>query len=163
MALRPKDPDTLEYERRLAAAYGEAKKEEIMKVDLHHALLYPCLSLQPPLQQLRAVRPLAADRTLTEIWHFRLKGAPEAIYQRALAYYLLVNSPSTLVNADDLYNFWKCQQGLGSDGGDWVSMHRDAGHDLQRGDIIASPPTSMSEMPLRHMMQAWKSYMTVEN
>ena len=38
------------------------------------------------LQQLRAVRPLGVDKTLTEIWHFRLKGAPEAIYRRALGY-----------------------------------------------------------------------------
>jgi phenylpropionate dioxygenase-like ring-hydroxylating dioxygenase large terminal subunit len=163
MALRPKDPDTLEYERRLAAAYGEQKKEEILKIDLHHVLVYPCLSLQPPLQQLRAVRPLAADRTLTEIWHFRLKGAPEAIYRRALDYYLLVNSPSTMVNADDLHNFWKCQQGLSSDGGDWVSLHRDAGHDLIKGDVVVSPPKSMSEMPLRHMMQTWKDLMTAGN
>ena len=71
-----------------------------------------CLSVQSPLQQLRAVRPLGPDRTLTEIWHFRLKGAPEAIYRRSLAYYYHVNSPSTMVNADDLHNFWACEEGL---------------------------------------------------
>jgi phenylpropionate dioxygenase-like ring-hydroxylating dioxygenase large terminal subunit len=162
MALRPQDPDTLEYERRLAEAYGEDRKEEILKIDLHHVLVYPCLSVQPPLQQLRAVRPLAADRTLTEIWHFRLKGANEAIYRRALDYYYLVNSPSTMVNADDLHNFWKCQLGLTSHGGDWVSLHRDAGRDPVDGDVVTSAPKSMSEMPLRHMMQTWKTYMTVE-
>jgi phenylpropionate dioxygenase-like ring-hydroxylating dioxygenase large terminal subunit len=162
MALRPKDPDTLEYERRLAEAYGEKRKEEIMSIDLHHVLVYPCLSVQPLLQQLRAVRPLSADRTLTEIWHFRLKGANEAIYRRALDYYYLVNSPSTMVNADDLHNFWKCHLGLSSDGGDWVSLHRNAGQDMVDKDTVISAPKTMSELPLRHMMQTWKTYMTAE-
>ena len=41
------------------------------------------------------LRPLGVDRTLTEIWHFRLVGAPEAIYRRSLWYYNLVSSRST--------------------------------------------------------------------
>ena len=160
MGLRPEDPDTNEYVKLMYDAYGEKKAEEILGINLHHVLVYPCLSVQPPLQQLRAVRPLGPDRTLTEIWHFRLKGAPEAIYQRALGYYYLVNSPSTMVNADDLFNWWKVQNGLESDGGDWVSFHRNAGTDLTVGNILKSKPGSMSEMPLRHMMQVWRDYMT---
>ena len=160
MGLRPDDPDTNEYVRLMHEAYGEQKAEKILGINLHHVLVYPCLSVQPPLQQLRAVRPLGPNRTLTEIWHFRLKGAPDAIYQRALGYYYLVNSPSTMVNADDLFNWWKVQNGLESDGGDWVSFHRNAGTDLTEGEILKSKPGSMSEMPLRHMMQVWKDYMT---
>lgn len=162
MGLRPKDPDTVEYEDLMVKAYGAEKAEEILATDLHHVLVYPSLSVQPPLQQLRAIRPLGAGRTMTEIWHFRLKGAPEAIYRRALDYYYLVNSPSTMVNADDLHNFWKCYEGLTSDGGDWVNMHRNAGQDLMEGDVQHSAPETMSEMPLRSMMQAWKTYMTAE-
>ena len=112
MGLRPQDPDTLAYDKIMIKAYGQKRFEEIVGVNIHHVLIYPGLSVQSPLQQLRAVRPLGVDRTLTEIWHFRLKGAPEAIYRRSLAYYNLVNSPATLVNADDLENFWKCHQGL---------------------------------------------------
>ena len=115
------------------------------------------------LQQLRAIRPLGVDRTLTEIWHFRLKGAPEAIYRRALDYYYLVNSPSTMVNADDLHNFWKCHQGLSTEGGDWVSLHRNYGSDSERDGVLYSAPGTMSEMPLRHMMQAWAGYMGAGN
>ncbi len=74
MGLRPTDPDTLEYEAVMKEAYGEERMEEILGVNLHHVLVYPCLSVQSPLQQLRAVRPLGPDKTLTEIWHFRLKG-----------------------------------------------------------------------------------------
>ena len=130
--------------------------EEILGVNIHHVLLYPGLSVQSPLQQLRAVRPLGVDRTLTEIWHFRLKGAPEAIYRRALGYYNLVNSPSTLVNADDLWNFWKCHQGLESQGGDWVSFHRNAGQDLETKrrtrSVIGTPSSRCAQF------KAWANY-----
>ena len=160
MGLRPDDPDTNEYVRRMYEAYGEEKAEEILGVDIHHMLVYPCNSVQPPLQQLRTIRPLGPDKTLTEIWHFRLKDAPEAIYRRSLAYYYLVNSPSTLINADDLFNWWKCQHGLESSAREWVSFHRNAGQDIVDGDKTYSAPDTMSEMPLRHMMHAWKDYMT---
>lgn len=158
MGLRPRDPDTLAYEAVMKKAYGEKRMEEILGVNIHHVLLYPGLSVQSPLQQLRAVRPLAVDKTLTEIWHFRLKGAPEAIYRRALGYYNLVNSPSTLVNADDLWNFWKCHQGLASDGGDWVSFHRNAGQDHVAGDVVTSV-IGTSEAPMRNEFRAWAQYM----
>jgi phenylpropionate dioxygenase-like ring-hydroxylating dioxygenase large terminal subunit len=158
MGLRPKDPDTLAYEKVMRRHYGAERTEEILGVNIHHVLLYPGLSVQPPLQQLRAVRPLSHDRTLTEIWHFRLKGAPEAIYRRALGYYNLVNSPATLVNADDLENFWKCHQGLASDGGDWVSFHRHAGQDDIDGTVIKSR-WGTSEAPMRNQFRAWVDLM----
>jgi phenylpropionate dioxygenase-like ring-hydroxylating dioxygenase large terminal subunit len=127
MGLRPQDPDTLEHEAQLKKAYGEQKAEEYLSRSIHHVLVYPYLSVQSPLQQLRCMRPLAPDKTLSEIWHFRLKGAPEAIYRRSLWYFNLVNSPSTMINADDLENWTKGQWGLKSEGGDWVSFHRDHG------------------------------------
>ena len=162
MGLRPTDPDTLEYEEVMKKSYGEERMEEILSVNTHHVLVYPCLSVQPPLQQLRAVRPLGPDKTLTEIWHFRLKGAPEAIYRRALDYYYLVNSPSTMVNADDLHNFWKCDQGLQTDGGDWVSFHRNAGQDPEEDGFTRSIE-GMSEQPMRNMFKAWTAYMNGGN
>ena len=110
--------------------------------------------------QLRAVRPLGVDKTLTEIWHFRLKGAPEPIYRRSLAYYNLVNSPATLINADDLENFWKAHQGLSSDGGDWVSFHRHYGRDAEKDGIVETAPNcGTSEAPMRGQMKAWSEYM----
>jgi phenylpropionate dioxygenase-like ring-hydroxylating dioxygenase large terminal subunit len=160
MGLRPRDPDTLSYEKTLVDAYGQKRMEEILGVNIHHVLIYPGLSVQSPLQQLRAVRPLSVDRTLTEIWHFRLKGAPEPIYRRSLAYYNLVNSPSTLVNADDLENFWKCHQGLSSEGGDWVSFARHFGRDIQRGEVVETAANcGTSEAPMRNQMKAWAQYM----
>src|SRR4030081_1233067 len=138
MGLRPKDPDTLAYEKVMQKAYGKKRTEEILGVNIHHVLIYPGLSVQSPLQQLRAVRPLGVDKTLTETWHFRLKGAPATIYRRALAYYNLVNSPSALINADALETFWRAHQALTSDGGDWVSFPRHYGRDAEKDGIVES-------------------------
>jgi phenylpropionate dioxygenase-like ring-hydroxylating dioxygenase large terminal subunit len=160
MGLRPQDPDTLAYDKIMIKAYGKKRFEEIVGVNIHHVIVYPGLSVQSPLQQLRAVRPLGVDRTLTEIWHFRLKGAPEAIYRRSLAYYNLVNSPATLINADDLENFWKCHQGLSSDAGDWVSFGRHFGRDIEKdGHVESGPNMGTSEAPMRGQMKAWAQYM----
>ena len=160
IGLRPTDPDTVIYESMMRERYGETKAEEILSRDVHHILIYPCLSVQPAFQQLRAIRPLAPDKTLIELWHFRLKGAPEAIYRRALAYYNLINSPSTLVNADDLINFWRCQEGLTADeASEWVSFHRNAGQDNSANGVTKSV-NGLSEMPMREMFRAWCKYMS---
>jgi hypothetical protein len=119
--------------------------------------------VQPPLQQLRAIRTLAHDQTLTELWHFRLKGAPEPIYRRALGYFNLVNSPSTMVNADDLWNFRKQHEGLSSEGGEWVSLHRYAGQDAEEANGVVRTRIGTSEAPLRNYFKAWVDYMTAGN
>ena len=62
MGLRPRDPDTLEYEALLKNAYGEAKTEEYLSRSIHHVLVYPYLSVQSPLQQLRCLRPVGPTR-----------------------------------------------------------------------------------------------------
>jgi phenylpropionate dioxygenase-like ring-hydroxylating dioxygenase large terminal subunit len=159
MGLRPTDPDTLEHEALLKNAYGEAKAEEYLSRSIHHVLIYPYLSVQSPLQQLRCLRPVAANRTLSEIWHFRLKGVPEAIYRRSLWYYNLVNSPATMINADDLENWTKGQWGLeASKAGDWVSFHRNFGGDTERDGVIYSN-NGTSEAVMRSQFRAWAEYM----
>jgi phenylpropionate dioxygenase-like ring-hydroxylating dioxygenase large terminal subunit len=158
MGLRPTDPDTLEHEALLKKAYGDEKTEEFLSRSIHHVLVYPYLSVQSPLQQLRCLRPLAPNRTLSEIWHFRLKGVPEAIYRRSLWYYNLVNSPATLINADDLENWTKGQWGLESKGGDWVSFHRNHGGDTEKDGVIYSN-NGTSEAVMRNQFRAWVEYM----
>ena len=158
MGLRPQDPDTLEYEALLRSAYGEQKTEEYLSRSIHHVLVYPYLSVQSPLQQLRCMRPIGPDKTLSEIWHFRLKGAPEAIYRRSLWYYNLVNSPATMINADDLENWNKGQRGLESNGGDWVSFHRWHGDDTVDNGVTYSNHGT-SEAVMRSQFKAWVEYM----
>jgi hypothetical protein len=104
------------------------------------------------------LRPLAPNKTLSEIWHFRLKGVSDAIYRRALWYFNLVNSPSTMINADDLENWSKGQLGLESTGGDWVSFHRNHGGDAIEGDVSYSK-NGTSEIVMRSQFKAWTEYM----
>ena len=158
MGLRPQDPDTRAHEAMLVQAYGPDKTEEYLSRGIHHVLVYPYLSVQSPLQQLRCLRPISPSKTLSEIWHFRLKGAPEAIYRRSLWYYNLVNSPATMVNADDLENWTKGQWGLESEGGDWVSFHRDYGGDSEQNGVIYSNHGT-SEAVMRNQFRAWIQYM----
>jgi phenylpropionate dioxygenase-like ring-hydroxylating dioxygenase large terminal subunit len=159
MGLRPQDLDTQAHEALLIQAYGAEKTEEYLSRGIHHVLVYPYLSVQSPLQQLRCLRPLSPGKTLSEIWHFRLKGAPEAIYRRSLWYYNLVNSPATMVNADDLENWTKGQWGLESGGGgDWVSFHRNFGGDTEEGGVIYSNHGT-SEAVMRNQFRAWSQYM----
>jgi phenylpropionate dioxygenase-like ring-hydroxylating dioxygenase large terminal subunit len=159
MGLRPTDPDTVAYEALMKQAYGEQKAEEFLSRSIHHVLVYPYLSVQSPLQQLRCLRPLGPDKTLSEIWHFRLKGAPEAIYRRSLWYFNLVNSPATMINADDLENWTKGQWGLqASMAGDWVSFHRNHGGDEERDGVLYSNKGT-SEVVMRSQFKAWSEYM----
>jgi phenylpropionate dioxygenase-like ring-hydroxylating dioxygenase large terminal subunit len=158
MGLRPQDPDTKAYEALLEQAYGKEKMEEYLSRSIHHVLVYPYLSVQSPLQQLRCLRPISADRTLSEIWHFRLKGAPEPIYLRSLWYFNLVNSPATMINADDLENWTKGQWGLQSKGLDWVSFHRWYGDDREENGVTYSNHGT-SEAVMRNQFRAWTQYM----
>lgn len=116
--------------------------------------------MQSPLQQVRVLRPVAPNQTLSEIWHFRLKGVSDAIYRRSLWYFNLVNSPSTMVDADDLENWTKGQWGLESKGGEWVSFHRNYGSDTVEGGITYSN-NGTSEAVMRNQFRAWAEYMGV--
>ena len=158
MGLRPQDPDTKAYEKLMEKSYGKKKTEEYLSRSIHHVLVYPYLSVQSPLQQLRCLRPIAPNKTLSEIWHFRLKGAPEAIYRRSLWYFNLVNSPATMINADDLENWTKGQWGLESNGGDWVSFHREYGRDIEKDGAVYSQKGT-SEAVMRSQFKAWVKYL----
>ncbi len=63
---------------------------------------------------------------------------PRQIYHRSLWYYNLVNSPYTMINADDLENWTKGQWGLESSGMDWVNFHRDYGRDATSSRTVRS-------------------------
>jgi phenylpropionate dioxygenase-like ring-hydroxylating dioxygenase large terminal subunit len=156
----PTDPVSLAHIDALKAAYGAARTQEILEVQRHNSIIYPSCSPHTSFQQLRVIRPVAVDRTLVEIYTFRLKGAPEAVFQRSLVYANVVNSPSSVVMSDDIEVYARCQQGLGNDAGDWVSLHRDAGRDRPiPGGFVAN---GLSELPMRNQFRAWAEYMSRE-
>ncbi len=110
-------------------------------------------------QQFRVIRPVAVDRTMIEIYTFRLKGAPPAVFERALLYTNVINSPSSNVMPDDIEVYNRVQ--LGNEnriGGEWVSMHRYLGTDKKLDDGAVST-NGTSELPMRNQFQAWSRYM----
>jgi hypothetical protein len=129
-------------------------------VQRHNTIIYPSCSPHTSFQQLRVIRPISVDRTLVEIFTFRLKGAPDSLFQRSLVYTNVVNSPSSVVMPDDIEVYNRCHEGLESRGSEWVSLHRDSGRDRRVPGGWSANGTS--EMPMRNQFDAWKRYMAAE-
>ena len=157
----PDDPLSQAYFQSLAEAKGEETAKEILSVNRHNTIIYPSCSPHTSFQQWRVIRPISPDRTLVEIFTFRLDGAPEELLQRTFIYSNVVNSPSSIVMTDDVHVYAECQKGLETQGGDWVSQHRNAGQDQpyegSDGGVIG---VGSSELPIRNQFRAWHQYMS---
>ncbi len=158
VSARGGDPVFAAYKAELEKRHGAVRTEEILAVERHNTIFYPNVSIQSSFQQIRVLHPQSVDRTLVEIWSFRLKGAPEAMYQRTLTYSNVVNSPASIVMPDDIEAYRRVQTGLLSDGADWVSLHRDAGRD--RETPLGLQASTTSELPMRNQFKVWLDYMT---
>ena len=153
-----RDPVSRAHHEVLCAVHGETRAREILGMNRHNTVIYGSGSPHTVFQQFRVIRPLSVDRTLVEIQVFRLKGAPEGVFKRALLYANIVNSPSSNVMPDDIEVYARCQQGNLTEGGDWISMHRYAGTDRSEpGGMVSSNGTS--ELPMRNQFAAWKQFM----
>lgn len=156
----PTDPVSLAHQAALEDVHGPERTREILAVQRHNSIVYPSCAPHTSFQQLRVIRPVAVDRTMVEIYTFRLKGAPESFFQRSITYANIVNAPSSNVMPDDIEVYARSQRGLESDGGDWVSLHREAGRDVVERDRTIAP--GLSELPMRNQFKAWAGYMAKE-
>ncbi|WP_176113328.1 aromatic ring-hydroxylating dioxygenase subunit alpha [Burkholderia cepacia] len=145
----------------LAEVCGEERARGILGMNRHNTVIYGSGSPHTVFQQFRVIRPIAVDRTLVEIQLFRLKGAPDAVFDRALTYANVINSPSSNVMPDDVEVYARCQEGNQTRGGEWVSMHRYAGTDRATDDGFVSI-NGTSELPMRNQFAAWKRFMVDE-
>jgi phenylpropionate dioxygenase-like ring-hydroxylating dioxygenase large terminal subunit len=148
------DPAYLDYVSRLESRLGKAGAEAVLALQRHNAMIYPSVSVHPVFMQLRAIVPLAPDLTRVDIWTLRMKGAPEWMHRRNVAFANTVHAPSSIVKADDLEAYERVQSGVGSSAGEWVSLHRGAG----AGRAAASD--ALSEAYIRNQYRAWRGYMT---
>lgn len=153
-----RDPASREHFECLSAAHGEERAREIFGMNRHNTILYGSGSPHNVFQQFRVIRPLAVNRTLVEIQVFRCKAAPQAVWDRALTYANLVNSPSSNVMPDDVEVYRRCQEGNLTRGGEWVSLHRYVGTDKILPDGAVSV-NGTSELPMRNQFAAWRAYM----
>ncbi|WP_371878497.1 aromatic ring-hydroxylating dioxygenase subunit alpha [Comamonas sp. C11] len=153
-----RDPVSRAHFACLTEAYGEDRARDILGMNRHNTIVYGSGSPHTVFQQFRVIRPLAVDRTLVEIQLFRCKGAPPEVYDRALTYANLINSPSSNVMPDDVEVYRRCQEGNNTFGGDWVSLHRYLGTDRTLPDGAVST-NGTSELPMRNQFAAWRDYM----
>lgn len=149
-----------DYLAAMETAYGAERSKEILSFNTHNTLYYPSLTIKVAVQNIRVVRPLAANKCILETWSFRLKGAPDELLQRTLLYSRLINSSGSMVGPDDHEAYMRMQEGLLSNGSDWVEMHRQFGRDVVEGDHTVGGGTS--DLDMRTQYQAWKEYMSKE-
>ena len=143
----------------LISAVGVTAARAILGMNLHNTDIYGSGSPHTVFQQFRVIRPIAVNRTMVEIFTFRLKGAPDAVFERAVTYANVINSPSSNVMPDDVEVYTRVQNGNQLDGGSWVSMHRYHGRDRAvEGGAVSTNGTS--ELPMRNQFVAWKALMT---
>jgi len=145
-----------EYEAAMKKAYGEERAKKILGTVRHNTVYYPSLTIKGAIQSIRIARPLAADRTLIESYTFRLKGAPDALLQRTVAYNRLINSPMSVVGHDDLHCYRSIQEGLAAQANEWVDLQRNFSAN-ESGEITAN---GTSEISMRNQFRAWAEFMT---
>jgi hypothetical protein len=97
------------------------------------------------------------NKTLVESWVFKLKGAPDKLYERGLMYNRFINAPTSIVGHDDLEMYERAQEGLQSDGNKWVNLHRlwDENEPEEATDVV----NGTSERQMRNQFYAWKKFM----
>ena len=161
IAAQRDDPVFRRYFDALAGAHGEARAREILAIDRFNNLVWPNLSINSRFQAMRVVQPLAPDLTQVTSWCFALDGAPEEMTRLTLRFLTAAASPASLVAADDLEVFERCQRGFGGQGPEWLDISRGALRDRESGSHWLAPGTS--EIPIRLQFGAWRRWMSVEN
>jgi benzoate/toluate 1,2-dioxygenase subunit alpha len=146
------------YEEAMQKAYGAERAKKILGTVRHNTVYYPSLTIKGAIQSIRVARPLAADRTVIESWTLRLKGAPDSVLARTVAYNRLINSPMSVVGHDDLHCYRQIQEGLAAGGNEWVSLHRNFSESEARGGEITTNGTS--EISMRNQFRAWREMMS---
>ncbi|MFT8243240.1 aromatic ring-hydroxylating oxygenase subunit alpha [Roseomonas sp. BN140053] len=157
LAQQTVDDATRRYREALAAARGAERAEEILSVNRFNNLIFPNLNLNAQFQQMRLVLPLAVDRTLIRISCFRLGGAPEEIFHRAVRFLTALGSPASMIYSDDVEMLERCQEGLSADPGLWLNFERGQHSDAR--DAAGRLTGTASELPMRAQFAAWAEHM----
>jgi len=145
---------------KLIASYGEEKAKAILGESRHNTVYFPNIMIKGPIQQLRVFIPLAADKTLVESYIYRLVDGPPELTARTAMYNRMINAPTSIVGHDDLEMYERAQEGLHSDGLEWVNIQR-----LYEEDEDFSKETienGTTERQMRNQFDAWVKFMTCD-
>jgi hypothetical protein len=148
-----------DYLAALERTKGRDETRRILEVRRWNTNFYPNLSLMSQFQQLRVIHPIAVNRTLVETYTFRLKGAPEKMFHRAISFANVVNGTGSLVLTDDLEVYNRIGIGTASGGAEWLEIGRGYTNDEAAEHGGRRGKNSTSEVYIRNMFDAWRGYM----
>jgi phenylpropionate dioxygenase-like ring-hydroxylating dioxygenase large terminal subunit len=154
------DPVAARYRAALNARLGPEQAERVLAMNRFNNIIYPNLVINAQYQQMRVTVPVSVDRTLLHIHCFRLKGAPDELFQRAVRFLTTLGSPMSMIFSDDVEMLERCQQGLARDVGPWIDISRGLG--MEKRGANGSVSGAASEMPMRVQFAAWVNYLTAE-
>ena len=139
------------YRERMVARHGEARAREILSFNRHNTIVYPGLFVNSRLAQIRQLQPVSVDCTEQHGYIFRLKGAPEEMFEASVRMVNTNNSPASIVTSDDHEIFERIQQSLAAGRHEWA--------DLSRGLEREAGAVGTNELPMRNQHRAWAQYM----
>jgi phenylpropionate dioxygenase-like ring-hydroxylating dioxygenase large terminal subunit len=157
---KDKDPVAARYKAALVAKIGPERAASVLAVNRFNNIIYPNLILNAQHQQMRVTIPISADRTIVRVHCFKLKGAPDEMFHRAVRFLSTLGSPASMIFSDDVEMLERCQQGLTKDGEMWVDFSR--GFDSDQPAKDGETSGAASELPMRNQFKAWVEYMTAE-
>jgi phenylpropionate dioxygenase-like ring-hydroxylating dioxygenase large terminal subunit len=154
------DPVAARYKAALIERLGPEKAARVLGMNRFNNIIYPNLIINAQYQQMRVTIPVSVDRTIVRVHCFRLKGAPDEMFHRAIRFLTTLSSPMSMIFSDDVEMLERCQQGLARDSGPWIDLSRGLGMDRRgpNGNLSGAA----SEMPMRVQFQAWVNYLTAE-
>ncbi len=152
------DPVMQRYRAALAERLGSERAAAVLAMNRFNNIIYPNLIINAQQQQMRVTIPLAVDLTQVHVHCFRLKGAPEEMFHRAIRFLTTIGSPASMIFSDDVEMLERCQQGLVKQAGPWVNFERGLDSDRREGN--GSVGGAASELPMRVQFEAWVNYLT---
>ena len=148
-----------DYRALLVAKHGEERTRDILKNRRHSMTIFPNVDIVMAQTSIRVIRPLAVDLTEVEIWPVRLKGAPEILSTDLVKFVNISHAAASFIQSDDLEAFERCQQGLNTQGTDWVLVAKGLGAEIDEGNGVFFGPRS-SEVGQRMRHYAWRDLMS---
>lgn len=109
---------------------------------------------------MRLLQPVSVDCTIVHSMCFRLRNAPEEMYQRSVRFLSALNSPASQITTDDIAMFNNIQIALDEADRDWIDLSRGLGHDRPHDDGGEIGAVGTSELPLRAQYAAWRDLMS---
>jgi benzoate/toluate 1,2-dioxygenase alpha subunit len=141
--------------RRIEELHGPDAAKEIF--DAVNVLIFPNLALLHG--QIRAIRPIAPDRTEVSIQFYGLDDVPDAVNEERLKGYERFFGPSSFGSPDDVEIFAMNQQGLQAKEVEWLYLSR--GIERETADNEGSRTGEVTdETPLRSFHRAWHRLMS---